>query len=136
MENEISELQSKIDVERNSDLSNVLKPIFKTDREISENYDRFEEYILERSAKDPKYYIFSTLMRPFFNQFTNSYFLSSKYQFFESLKEFSMKSLTVLSMQAYVSDTLSQFRNQTQIPSKPRLLRSDLGNIFPEKHIK
>eukprot|EP00800_Vazella_pourtalesii_P021048 TRINITY_DN7662_c0_g1_i1.p1 TRINITY_DN7662_c0_g1~~TRINITY_DN7662_c0_g1_i1.p1 ORF type:complete len:473 (-),score=11.19 TRINITY_DN7662_c0_g1_i1:53-1471(-) len=124
IEKEVSERQSKVDLKLISNLSSDVAPIFRSCPSVSRNSDRFEEYIKERSFEDPKYYVFSTLMRPFFKQFTSTYYLSSKYQFFESLREFSAKSLTVSAMQTFISDALSQFQNHDQITTKCELFQS------------
>ena len=93
----------------------------------------FESYIKERSKNDPKFFIFSILMRPFFEQFNSMYFPSSKKMFYENLEEFCANYFTPSRMRAELSNNLPQLCKQTQFSKYPKLIQSDILSLIDKK---
>ena len=100
---------------------------------LENNKTKFEDYVKERSKNEPKFFIFSLLMRPLFEQFNSTYFPNSNAKFYENLKEFCANYFTPSRMREELSNNLNQLCNQTQFLKNPELIQSDIKTLFDKK---
>ena len=97
---------------------------------LENNKAMFEDYVQERSKNEPNFFIFTLLMRPFFEQFNTTYFPNSKTKFYENLKEFCSNNFTPSRMRSELSNNLPQLCKQTQFLKYPELIHSDIKTLF------
>ena len=97
---------------------------------LDANRSKIDDYVKERSLKDPKFFIFSKIMKPIFEDYNTTYFPNSQVEFKKTMTQFLSKSFSITNLKNELSNAICELNKDTSFLRNPEMLEKDIQNIY------